>query len=156
MCTCARTTAFAKPLRQSHDVCVCVCVCVCTGEFVKDLTDNVSDFGPDECAGLIHWRGFYRNHTVRLHMTHTHAHSTHKVHYRQCICVAPSHVWSEPCRASFIGYHVCVCVCVSQEYKFRGRLAGAFYDSNGQPTEELARVEKKVRTELFFLCTHRL
>jgi hypothetical protein len=30
-----------------------------TGDFEGDLTDEVSDFGAEQCAGLVRWRGFY-------------------------------------------------------------------------------------------------
>jgi len=35
-----------------------------TGEFKTDLTDNISGFTPEQCATLMHWRGFYRKHKV--------------------------------------------------------------------------------------------
>lgn len=36
-----------------------------TGEFVKDLTDDVEDFTAEKHGGLAEWRQFYRDHKVQ-------------------------------------------------------------------------------------------
>jgi hypothetical protein len=31
----------------------------CAGDFVNDLNDDVADFEPEACQGLVGWRDFY-------------------------------------------------------------------------------------------------
>ncbi|GFH11385.1 cytochrome b5 heme-binding domain-containing protein, partial [Haematococcus lacustris] len=35
-----------------------------TGDFKYGLTDDVAGLSPEHCAGLLHWRDFYRNHST--------------------------------------------------------------------------------------------
>ena len=36
-----------------------------TGEFVKDVTDDVTDFNAEKQGGLVEWRQFFRDHAAR-------------------------------------------------------------------------------------------
>ena len=40
------------------------CRAYITGQFVTDLTDDVSDFNAEKHGGLVEWRQFYRDHEV--------------------------------------------------------------------------------------------
>jgi hypothetical protein len=88
-----------------------------TGEFEKDLNDNVTDFTPEQMAGLTHWKDFYlkvpappsRLHACRLFADHavpaslvqnrTHPAEHSGIHNacRECMGVGGSSVRLESC-----------------------------------------------------------
>lgn len=103
-----------------------------TGDFVGDLNDNVTDFTPQQMSGLVQWKDFY----LKVCLFHT----------PPCGHPAPPAYLSGLTGSTVSGNEIVETGLVdvltgassvhasAQEYMYKGRVIGAFFDEAGLPT----------------------